>query len=114
MAPKSTLVKHTVKYLASGPDPKIVIQILRNADNPLVKGIANAALNVTRGEVPLTRKKKLLFARHRKLFEVLTAKKHPINAKRKFVQQGGALGALIPIILSTVLGTLGSAIFNRQ
>jgi chaperonin GroEL (HSP60 family) len=113
MAPKTKRVKHTVKYLANCRHPQIINQILRKADYPLVKGIANAALNVTHGEVPLTRQKKRLFSRHRKIFELLTAKKKSLEAKKKVIQKGGAFGALIPILLSTVLGTIGSAIFNR-
>ena len=113
MAPKTKKVKHTVKYLAGCRDPQIVNHILHKADNSLVKGIANAAFNVTQGEVPLSRQKKKLFAPHRKLFKAVTSKKKSLTTKKKVIQQGGALPALIPILLSTVLGTLGSVLFSK-
>ena len=114
MAPKKRkTIKPTVKFLAACRDPQIVSHILSKADKNLVKGICNAAYNVTRGDVPLSRPKKRLFAKYRPVFDTLTAPNKSLEVKRQLVQKGGALPALIPILLSTVLGTIGSALFSR-
>ena len=107
-------IKRTVKFLSQCHDPKVVSLILRKADNSLVKGICNAALNLSKGEVPLSTKKKRYFAHHRKFIDTLTSPKVGLARKRAIIQKGGAFGAIIPILLSTVLGTLGSAIFHKR
>ena len=63
----------------------------------------------------LSRKQKQVLAHHRKTIEQLLAKAIPVERKRKIlVQRGGGIAALIlPVILSTVLGALGSKLFKK-
>ena len=68
---------------------------------------------MTRGDVPLSRPKKRLFAKFRPVFDILTAPDKSLEIKKRLIQKGGALPALIPILLSTVLGTIGSALFSK-
>lgn len=111
---KSKKTKQTLKFLASGPHPEITHHILRNADRALVKGICNAAYNVTKGEIPLTRRQKVLFAHHRPVLNALTTPQTSIEHKQKQIQQGGSLLAtILPVVLGAVLTTVGSAIFQK-
>ena len=106
--------KRALKFLANCRHPKVVKEILRHADNSLVKGICNAAYNVTQGDLPLSRQKKRLFGRHRRLFLGLTSPKVSIGKKRKVIQRGGGVvAAIVPILLSTVISALGSRLFRQ-
>ena len=109
--PSST--KRAAKFLAICKDHRINRTILQRSPDRLIKNICNAALNVERGEIPLTNKQKRILAKYRRPISKLTSKNYSIGAKRRtLVQKGGFLPAVLPIILSTVLGALGSAIFQ--
>ena len=89
--------------------------MLRRADKGVVKGICNAAYNIAEGELPLSKKDKRLFRKGRPAFQFLISKKQSLSGKQRKIQRGGApiLAALIPVILSTVLSTVGSALFKQ-
>ena len=111
---KNRNTKRTIKFLSVCRDPKVVNQILRKADKSLVKGICNAAYNVSRGDIPLTRQRKRHFARYRQVFNKLTSSKIGLHQKRKSIQRGGGLvSTIVPILLSTVLTALGSRLFRQ-
>ena len=108
--------KQFVKFLAQVKDPKIASYLLRHAsDNTLTKSICNAAFNIAHGDIALPKRTRSKFAKNRKLIGSLISRTRSLASKRRLIQQGGAgLGVLIPILLSTVLGTLGSALFNKS
>ena len=117
MAPKvqKKKTKRTFKYLAQCRNPKVVSQILRKADRDLVKNICNATYNLAKGEVPLTNKQKRYFALHRGKVETLASPNVRLADKTRLIQKGsGAFAAVIPLVLGTVLSTLGSAIFKKK
>ena len=118
MAPrkKSNQLKTTVKFLAACKDPQVVQSILRKGDKQLIKAICNAALNVTHGEVALSRSRKRQFARARPVFEALTRTDIPLEKKHKAIQTGRGfplLFALIPPLLSAVLSSVGTSLFQK-
>ena len=104
-----------MKFLSSCKDPKIIKQILRSADKAVVKEICNAAYNITEGDLPLSQKEKQLFRKRRPVIRFLTSKTLGFSGKQKRIQRGGLpiLAALIPFILSTVLSSVGSALFKQ-
>jgi putative ubiquitin-RnfH superfamily antitoxin RatB of RatAB toxin-antitoxin module len=106
-------VRQTIKYLAQCPDKNIRRLIVKKASSPVIKEICNAALNATRGDVQLSKAQKGIFSKNRKIFQKLTSHKVSIPAKRKVLVQRGGL-AILPIILSTVLGSLGSLLFSKS
>lgn len=118
MAAKYKRTKRTLKFLAGCTDPFVTKRILQKANQDLVKGICNAAYNVSQGEIPLSRNQKRLFARHRPVLAALTTPHISVPEKQKKIQRGGAFGAILaavlPTLLSTVLSGVGSAIFNRK
>ena len=118
MAPrkKSSSVKNTVKFLASCKDPQLVQNILRKGDKQLVKAICNAAFNVTQGEIALGRATERKFVKARPVFEALTRKDVPLEQKHKAIQTGRGLPLLaliIPPLLSAVLSSVGSSLFQK-
>ena len=112
---KFSALKHTIKFLSFCQDKRIHKDILARAPPNVIKRICDAALNVRQGQVILSKKQKDVLAHHRKTIEQLLKKAIPVERKRKIlVQRGGGVAALIiPIILSSVLGALGSKLFKK-
>ena len=105
--------KRYVKLLSVCKDQKLYKALLQSAPDSVIKTICNASLNAYKGEVHLTPSQKKLFGKHKKLFEKLSTRQVSIKAKRKLLNQKGNGLPLIPIILSTVLSSLGSLIFDK-
>ncbi len=113
--PKSAVTKRTIKFLAIPHSQKIHKEIVKNASDPIIKAICNAAYNIQQNpDIDLAPSHKRLFARHRKQIYTLTDPKIAISRKRKIIQTGGNpfLIALLPALLSTAISALGSAFIN--
>lgn len=105
--------KRYLKFLAVCQDPKLVSSAVRAAPDRVIKRICDAALNAANGDIPLTSQQKQLFARNKKLFQSLIDTKVPIVRKRRQLSNQRGAG-ILPILLSTVLGTLGSLLFKPK
>ena len=106
-------LKRYIKYLAVSKDPTATAAVLRTAPDPVIKSVCNAAENVLRGNINLTRAQKKIFKKNKELIIKLRTRSISIPAKRKLLsQKGGA--AWIPILLSTVLSALASSFFQKQ
>ena len=104
-------LKAFVKFLAICRDTTNRRRIVTKAPNNVIKAISNAALNVARGDVHLSPAQRALLTRYKSDFIPLIERKMPLAKKRKVLSQKGGL-AILPIILSSVLSTLGSALFK--
>ncbi len=109
---KEKPVKRYVQFLSVCKDPASRKLIVQRAPDSVIKAICNASLNASNGDIRLTTNQKKFFKDHQKLFQHLNSRKEPILKKRKLLVQKGGL-AILPIILSTVLGSLGSALFSK-
>ena len=98
--------------MAECKDPCVRSAILNGAPDKLVKTICNAVLNVERGDIDLNKRQKQVFKKHRKAIAKLTSRSYSLGQKRKFLKQKGGAFPLIPILLSTALTALGSALFG--
>ena len=85
--------------------------VIENADRDLISCLCECAFNVLKGNVPLTRPQKRRLARHKQGLRALTASKTSSKSKRKVLQTGGFLPALLAPVLSFV-GPLLSKIFG--
>ena len=120
-------VKGTVKFLAHAPDPVTVQAVLKSAPEPVIRAIANAALNAREGDVQLTPAQKRLFRAYAHTFDVLCDRQLSIADKRRHLlsrprpasqgadQSGGALpiAALVVSLLASKLGSVGSSFISR-
>jgi ABC-type methionine transport system ATPase subunit len=112
MKPKSQLVKRYVKLLALLRDPNQQVALLKKAPEQVIKSICDAALNAQQGDIRLSKSVKKTFAKKRELFHKLTSRSLSIPKKRRLLVQRGGF-AILPLLLSTVLGTIGSALFSK-
>ena len=108
---KHSLVKQYIKLIARNANPHLNQELIRNSPDDVVKVISNACLNAACGQVKFKPKYKKLLQPHRKHITQFIRKDLDIPQRRRILeQQGGAL--FLPIILSTVLGALGNALFR--
>ena len=73
-----------------------------------IRGIEEIALNIIKNNTPLKPAELEVCRRWRKPLKMLALKRYPIKAKKDILQQGGFLGAILPILASV----LGSVIGN--
>ena len=86
--------------------------LLKTADPGLVKCLCECALNVLKGNVPLSSTHKNKLKHHKKDLRILAARGKPISKKKRILQKGGLLPALLAPLFGTILPALGGAIGN--
>jgi len=77
---------------------------VRKCDKEFLDCISECAKNVVKGNVPLTNRQKTRLRRSRNELRALSVKKTSLRKKRRILQKGGFLTALLP----PVLGILSS------
>jgi len=81
---------------------------VRKCDKEILDCVSECAKNVIKGNVPLTARQKEKLRRSRKHLRELSVKKTTLRRKRRILQKGGFLGALLP----PVLGVLSSLLLR--
>ena len=80
-------------------------EYVRKCDREFVDCVSECTKNVIKGNVPLNGRQMKKLHRKRQDLRALSKKKTSLRAKRKILQKGGFLTALLPPVLS-VLGSL--------
>jgi len=80
-------------------------EYVRKCDKMFVDCVSECAKNVIKGNVPLSGRQMSVLRRKRNDLRALSKRKTSQRAKRKILQKGGFLSALLPPVLS-VLGSL--------
>jgi len=81
-------------------------QYVQKCDREFLDCVSECAKNVIKGNVPLTGRQKATLRRNRRDLRELSVKKTSLRKKRKIVQKGGFLTALLPPVLSFLGGLL--------
>ena len=111
--PNYKVVKRTIKFLSTSPHLKIVRAIFRTSSDKVICATCNASLNARQGEVVLPWSLKQRFSRYHRHFDCLADPWYLIVQKRAICIQKGGLLPIIPALLSTVIGSLGSELISR-
>ena len=113
---KFSPVKQTIKFLSFCQDPQLQKGIIGRAPPNVLKAICNAAYNAQRGEVKLTTLQKRILKKHSGVIHKLVDRNVSLDRKRRVLTQSGGciIAAVIPILLSSVLSSLGSLLFKRK
>ena len=82
--------------------PNTVRVLLKDASSDLLNSLSECSLNVLKGRVVLTPKQKRSLCRHKSTLRILAKKGTSLAKKRKLLQKGGFLGALLGPVLSVV------------
>ena len=83
--------------------------LMRNCDRQLLDCFSECSKNILKGNVPLKEGQLRKLRREKKNLRALALKKTSLKAKRKILQKGGLIGAL----LGPAISVLGSLLFNR-
>ena len=70
-----------------------------------IKAMEEVAVNIVKNTVSLSEDDTKICRRWRKPLRLLALKRYPVKEKRKILQQGGFIGAILPV-LAPVLTTL--------
>ena len=105
-------IKQYIKFLSVCTDPTTRKTVVHRAPENVIKAICNASYNVAHGDVRLTPTQKKKFKSQLRLLSNLNSREVTLPAKRKLLVQKGGI-AILPILLSTVLGSLGSLLFSK-
>jgi hypothetical protein len=94
-------------YRSSG---KTRAKILKSSlDKDFLLCLCECCKNVIKGNVPLNPRQKKLLHQYRSKLRKLASKKTSLLKKKKIVQTGGFLGALLSPIISVLSGLLGGS-----
>lgn len=91
--------------------PKMAKAIIENADKALVHCLCECAFNVLKGNVPLTKAQKGKLQRYKQQLRDLVYKKRA--NKKKILQRGGFLPALLAPIAASVIGPVLGSLLSR-
>lgn len=106
------LRKHAVTLKAlSKANPGLVKTILRGADKQLIYCLCECASNILKGNVPLNKAHKSKLQRHKTGLRHLAKKSTSIKRRKRILQKGGFLGALLAP-LASILAPIVSKVFS--
>jgi hypothetical protein len=89
-------------------DVKTKRKMIKSYDKGKIDCLCECALNVLKGHVPLKQRQSDCLRRHKRILKKLILKKTPIKQKKKILQTGGFLGALLTPVLSFLASFLGN------
>ena len=95
--------------LLSKSKGKVLKDIIRACDASLVKAVCECAANVLKGRVPLSSNHKGRLRRFAKHLRTITNKKVSIRRRKKIIQEGGFLPALLAP-LAAILGGVATGL----
>ena len=90
--------EETIRLLASSK-PSVAKAIIEEGDKDLLLCLTEIALNVLKGNVPLTPHHKAKLCRHKTALRTIVKQKTSLRRKKEILQRGGFLPALLaPLI----------------
>ena len=98
MEDKKALLK--MLYKAS---PKLRRALLADLPPEIVQLLSECALNILKGTITLSNKHKEKLRRYRKSLHILSKKTTPVAKKKKIIQTGGFLPAILGGVLPALL-----------
>ena len=81
-------------------------EYVQKCDKEFINCVSECAKNVIKGNVPLTNRQMARLRRERNNLKALSVKKTSLTKKRRILQRGGFLTALLPPVLSVLTGLL--------
>lgn len=97
---------HQLRQLKSAQPKKRRI-LLKNADKNVIKAVSETARNCLKGNVPLNRNQFRCLKKHRTALRKLANKKTSLKLRKKIIQKGGFLGALIGPAIAAITSLFG-------
>ncbi len=102
----------TLHVLAKG-SPHTRKAILKHADTDLMKCLCECAHNVIKGNIPISTHQKSRLKRYKEDLRSLSSNKGTLAHKRKIVQKGGFLSALLAPLLAPIIAPLATKALGK-
>lgn len=83
-------------------------KLLKSCDCEVVYCLCECAKNLLKGRIPLTKRQLNNLRRWKKCLRTLSVKHPSLKQKKKVLQKGGFLGALLAPVLSFLGGLIGN------
>lgn len=96
-----------MRYLQKCNKKQLVNWLKNNIDKDFIHCICECSKNLLKGKVPITSSQKKNLAKRKNSLRLLTLKKTPLKKKKRIIQTGGFLGALLAPIVSALGGLFG-------
>ena len=100
-----------LRVLASS-SPKACKAIMKSAKSDLVRCLCECSMNILKGNVSITPGQMRKLSRHKKDLRFLAKRGHRLASKKRVLQKGGILPAILGPILAAVLPSVGGAVGN--
>ena len=101
------LKKHiNTLHVLNSAKPSFRKSIIQNGSYDLIKCLCDCAHNIRKGTIKLSPNQEKCLSRHCHCLDQLTSKKVSLKTKRKILQKGGFL----PALLAPIIGIIGSII----
>lgn len=85
-------------------------KLIKDCDKKLIDCFCECSKNILKGNVPLKRNQLKRLRREKKNLRTLALKKTSLKKKRKILQKGGFIGAILPPVLTVLSSLLGGLI----
>ena len=95
----------STRKLLHGAKPSIQKAVLKKSKDDLVKCFCDISFNVLKGTAPISKQHKKRLSRHKSSLRKLIDRKLSLKKKRKVIQSGGFLSALLAAAIP-ILGSL--------
>jgi len=84
--------------------------VIKNCDKHLINCFCECSKNILKGNIPLKEPQLRKLRREKKNLRALALKKTSLKKKRKILQKGGFIGALLTPVLSILGNILGGVV----
>ncbi len=98
--------------MLSKSNPKYRKTLINGAPPEIMKLLSECALNILRGSITLTKDEKTKLRKHRKELRQMATTRVSNRTKKKIVQKGGMLQAILKPVLKAALPHLVNHIVN--
>ena len=89
--------------------PSLQKAIIANGNDQLIRCICDCALNVLKGNAPISQQDKRRLGRHKENLRKLVNRRISLKKKRQVLQTGGFLGALLSAVIPAIGSLIGLA-----
>ena len=94
--------------------PKKRKEIIANAKRPLLDAFMECAINILGGIVSLTPEQHKKLNRYRESIRTISKKRISLREKKKIIQKGGFVQAILGAVLPYIASLIGKAIAKRS
>ena len=94
---------NTLRVLAK-VKPSVANHVIQLCEKDLILCVCEICNNLLKGHINLTKTKKQRLSKHKGSIRLLSRKTTPITQKRKVIQRGGFLGAILSAVLPILSG----------